>query len=282
MPKPPRKTAPQKTVPQKTGPRKKPRKGDLNLPAWTFEPIGVVESCFKEKFGIPRQSGLVSGARGAIRLNRMDDLRAALKGFEGFSHLWVVFVFHDHGGLRWRPTIRPPRLGGARKVGVLASRSPHRPNPIGLSVLKIEKILPNHPEGPRIEVSGVDLLDGTPVLDIKPYVPYADALPDALGGWASEPIPRSTVSFSDKAEAQLSARAAISYPGAPADEGYANLKSLIVEMLEIDPRPASQRRRLPADSPQAQGTRYGFNLLEWDVKWEIRDEAFVVTEIAER
>ena len=144
-----------------------------------FEIIGFVETCFKEKFGIPRQPGLVNEARGIIRLRNEDDYRTAIRTLEGFSHVWVVFVFHEHGSKNWKPSIRPPRLGGAKKVGVLASRSPHRPNPIGLSALEIEKIVIDAPQGPEIHVRGVDLLDGTPVLDIKPYLPYADSIPKA-------------------------------------------------------------------------------------------------------
>src|ERR1700751_5735699 len=105
-----------------------------------FSAIGTIRTCFKEKFGIPRQSGLVSNARGTIHLEDDPDLRTSLRGLEGFTHLWVIFVFERPGTRTWNPNIRPPRLGGARKVGVLASRSPHRPNPIGLSVVAIEAI----------------------------------------------------------------------------------------------------------------------------------------------
>ena len=232
-----------------------------------FGAIGTVRTCFKEKFGIPRQPGLVAGALGTIKLEDDPDLRTAIKNLEEFSHLWLIWVFHEHGSRNWKPSIRPPRLGGARKVGVLASRSPHRPNPIGLSVVKIEAVRADAPGGAEIDVSGVDLLDGTPLLDIKPYIPYADSVPEARGGWAEEAIARTEVQFEPKALEIIS--------------GRAELESLIVEMLELDPRPAFQKKKLPPEHPDAQGTRYGFFVLNYDVKWEIRDGAFWVLDLIE-
>jgi tRNA (adenine37-N6)-methyltransferase len=239
--------------------------------AYAFEPIGYMETCFKEKFGIPRQPGLVGEAAGTLKLRDDPDLRTALKGLETFSHVWIVFVFHEHGSRNWKPSVRPPRLGGARKVGVLASRSPHRPNPIGLSAVKLEKVDADAPGGPELLLRGVDLLDGTPVLDVKPYVPYADALAGASAGWAEEPITRTEVRISSRAEKAIEARAG----------AHAGLRSLIVEMLGLDPRPAFQKRRMPAESPAAQGLRYGFKLFEYDVKWEIRGGRFHVLDVVD-
>ncbi len=239
---------------------------------YEFAAIGRIRSCFKEKFGIPRQPGLVRDARGIIELNDDPDLRTALRTLETFSHLWIVFVFHEHGSQGWKPSIRPPRLGGARKVGVLASRSPHRPNPIGLSAVEIERVEIDAAGGPRIHVKGVDLLDGTPVLDVKPYIPYADSIPNARAGWAEEPIQRTPVEFSTAADRAVAAR-----ENTP---GFQNLRELIVQLLELDPRPAFQKRRMPPESPEAQGARFGFNLLEFDVRWEIRDGKFIVLELA--
>lgn len=238
-----------------------------------FDAIGTLHTCFKEKFGIPRQPGLITGALGTIKLESDPDLRTAVKGLESFSHLWVVFVFHEHGSRNWKPSIRPPRLGGARKVGVLASRSPHRPNPIGLSVVKIEEIRLDAESGAEIDVSGVDILDGTPVLDIKPYIPYADSVPEANAGWAAEPIVRYAVSFSETGEAALRRRAV------RGPESYEKLRDLIIEMLGLDPRPAFQKRRMPPESPEAEGVRYGFQLLDFDVKWEIRSGGFLITDL---
>ena len=238
-----------------------------------LDQIAILHTCFKEKFGVPRQPGLVTSAHGLIKFENDPDLRTAIRGFEGFSHLWVVFIFHDRRSRTWKPSVRPPRLGGAKRIGVLASRSPHRPNPIGLSVVKIVECRPDAEGGAEIEVSGVDILDGTPVLDIKPYLAYADSIPDALSGWALEAIARVPVSFSEAGEASLKARAQ-SYP-----PGYEQLRKLIVEMVELDPRPAFQKTRLPPSHPGAEGTRYGFKLLDFDVQWEIRDGAFQVLEL---
>ena len=235
--------------------------------SFEFSAIGVVKTPFHDKFGIPRQPGLVSQAKGVIKIHPDPDLKTALKSLEEFSHLWIVFVFHEHGGKNWKPSIRPPRLGGNRKVGVLASRSPHRPNPIGLSAVTLEKIDLDAPGGPEIHVGGVDLLDGTPVLDIKPYIPYADAIPEANAGWASDAIERIPVKFTDEAEAEIKKRD-------PA--GDKNLRALIVEVLELDPRPAFKKRQNPITDSANWGSRYGFDLLGSDVKYELREGHFLV------
>jgi tRNA-Thr(GGU) m(6)t(6)A37 methyltransferase TsaA len=240
---------------------------------YTFGAIGRMETCFKEKFGIPRQPGLVTGAQGVIKLKPDPFFKAAVRELEGFSHLWVVFVFHEHDAKNWKPSIRPPRLGGAKKVGVLASRSPHRPNPIGLSALKLERIDLDAPGGIEIHVTGVDVLDQTPVLDIKPYLPYADSIPDARAGWADEPIRRTEVEFTDEALASVARKSA--------ECARPDLRELVVEMLSLDPRPAFQQRRMPPDSPEAQGTRFGFRLFDYDVKWEIRDGKFRVLDVVD-
>ncbi len=237
------------------------------LESFHFESIGHVRTPFNDKFGIPRQPGLVSQAKGVIKIHADPDLKTALKSLEQFSHLWIVFVFHEHGGKNWKPSIRPPRLGGNVKVGVLASRSPHRPNPIGLSAVAIESIDLEAKGGPEIHVSGVDLLDGTPVLDIKPYIPYADSIPEANAGWASEAIPRYEVKFSEEALAEITKRD---------PSGEKNLKALIIEVLELDPRPAYQKRQLPVDDPKTTGLRFGFDMLGNDVKYEICDGYFLV------
>jgi len=240
------------------------------LSEWSFRPIGIVESCYKEKFGIPRQPGLARSVEAVIRLNPEDPFLAqALRRLEEFSHLWVIYVFHEHGAHAWKPSIRPPRLGGAEKVGVLASRSPHRPNPIGLSAVEIVRVDLEDPRGPAVHIKGGDMLDGSPVLDIKPYLPYADAIPQASSGWASEPIDRVTVKFEPKAEAEIEA----------AERTRPGLKNMITEVLELDPRPAFQKRRYPASSVEAQGMDFGFDFMEYDVKWRIEGGAFVVTDL---
>jgi tRNA-Thr(GGU) m(6)t(6)A37 methyltransferase TsaA len=240
---------------------------------WTFQPIGVMSTVYREKFGIPRQSGMVASAYGVIQLKGSPFFAQACDQLETFSHLWVVFVFHQHKAKSWVPRVRPPRLGGKRRVGVLASRSPHRPNPIGLSVVKLER-LEKHEDGSiDIHVSGVDILDGTPILDIKPYVPYADVIDGASGGWAAEPIPMNEVIWKEQALKDLDSwEKELKKPG---------LKALIDSTLAMDPRPASQRRRMPPGEPQSQGTQYGILLEGIDVKWEIREGKFWVVRLVE-
>jgi tRNA-Thr(GGU) m(6)t(6)A37 methyltransferase TsaA len=217
-----------------------------------FQAIGVAHTPFKDKFGIPRQPGLASRLKGVIKIANNPDLKTALRELDQFTHIWIVFVFHEHGGRNWKPSIRPPRLGGAQKVGVLASRSPHRPNPIGLSAVRLDRVDLEAQDGPEIHVSGIDLLDGTPVLDIKPYIPYADSIPDADAGWASEPIERVKVKWSREAEATLH--------GFDPD-GSKELKPMILDVLELDPRPAFQKRQLSVNAAEAQGLGFGFDLL---------------------
>ena len=150
----------------------------------TFKIIARIKSDYHEKFGIPRQSGLVQSMRSIIRFEPEFRNAEALRGLEGFSHLWIVWIFSENIRETWSPTVRPPRLGGNKRLGVFATRSSFRPNPIALSCVKIEQINIDGAEGPEIIVSGADLLDGTPIVDIKPYLPYADAHPEAVGGFA--------------------------------------------------------------------------------------------------
>jgi tRNA-Thr(GGU) m(6)t(6)A37 methyltransferase TsaA len=236
-----------------------------------FEPIGTVSSPYAEKFGIPRQPGLVNAARSVIRLNGNPLLREAARDLDGFSHLWVIFVFHEHLGHEWNPRVRPPRLGGARKVGVLATRSPHRPNPIGLSVVRLERVDLDAPGGPEIHVRGADLLDGTPVLDVKPYIAYADAIPDATGGWirGEEREAPLEVSFSDEARAQCEEHE-MRHPG---------LRALIEQTLAQDPRPAF---RAAADSDSVCPGEYDMMLLDLDVRFEAGRGSCRVTRIIVR
>ena len=237
---------------------------------FTFTPIGILSSCFKEKFGIPRQPGLVEEARAVLKLRNEADFHHAVRGLEMFSHVWVVFVFHQHDARNWKPSIRPPRMGGAKKIGVLASRSPHRPNPIGISAVELDRIDLNAPGGIEIHLKGVDFLDQTPVLDIKPYIPYADAITQANSGWAVDPIVRNPVKYSEVAENKVTALQTQNYP---------NLKKLITGLLELDPRPAFQKRQLSPENPLSHGTEYGFRVLDFDVKWKITDGIFYVYDI---
>lgn len=188
-------------------------------------PIAHIHTDFPEKFGIPRQSGLASGLRGKIIFEPDYRIPEALRGLEGFSHLWLIWGFSANRGTRiWQPTVRPPRLGGNQHMGVFATRSPYRPNPIGLSCVEVESIEWNAPEGPIINVCGADLMDGTPIYDIKPYIRYADSCPDAVCGY---------VDALDEMRLQViipeSVRAEIDDP--------ATLET-ISEVLSLDPRPS--------------------------------------------
>ncbi len=234
-----------------------------------MDPIGVIKTCFSEKFGVPRQSLMIQEARGILKLKPVPDYRTALNHLEGFSHIWVVFVFHQNEE-KWHPTISPPRIGAPRKVGVFASRSPHRPNPIGMSAVKLEKIDFDAPGGIEIHLSGVDILDGSPVLDIKPYLPFADSIPEAASGWATGEIPCYSVEFSPESRQSIENYSQTRHP---------RLKELIKEMLEWDPRPTSQRRAMPIENPECEGMRFGFRIFDFDVQWEVRNGGILVREL---
>ncbi|MGM0412327.1 MAG: tRNA (N6-threonylcarbamoyladenosine(37)-N6)-methyltransferase TrmO [Pseudomonadota bacterium] len=189
---------------------------------WPMDPIGTIRSPFRQKFGIPRQPRLAP-VDAEIELFSPLDGPEAVRGLEGFSHLWVVFAFHAAG--QGGPTVRPPRLGGRQRLGVLATRSTHRPNGIGLSAVALEAVAPG-----RLTLGGVDLLDGTPVLDVKPYLPWSDAIPDAAAGFAEEAPPAKPVHFAPAAEAVLAARA----------DGE-DLRQRLAAVVALDPRPATGR-----------------------------------------
>lgn len=208
-----------------------------------------MHSCFKEKFGIPRQPGLAPLATAEIELLPPYDDLNALDGLEGCSHIWVQFVFHANKREEWKPKVKPPRLGGNKTLGVFATRSPVRPSPIGLSVVKFEKIVRR--EGKIfIKISGVDLLDGTPVLDIKPYVPYTDYIPTAENRFAPEPP--TLVSVNIPADLMAECSAYQKWTGV-------DLAELITQILQQDPRPQYQE-------PDPERI-YGMKLLNLDVRW---------------
>lgn len=152
-----------------------------------FHTIAHIRSDFTTKFGIPRQSGLVESTHSTIIFEPEYRNSDALRGLEGYSHIWLLWEFSESQGKEWSPTVRPPKLGGNKRMGVFATRSPFRPNPIGLSSVKIIRIETDTPKGPVIHVAGADILDGTPIYDIKPYLPYTDSHPDATGGFGFAP-----------------------------------------------------------------------------------------------
>ena len=151
--------------------------------SFEMRPIARIRSDFGSKFGVPRQSGLVDALEAAVVFEEPYRNPDALRGLEGFSHIWLIWAFHQSQRPEWSPTVRPPRLGGNQRVGVFASRSPFRPNPIGLSSVRLDHIAYTDALGPVLHVRGADLVDGTPILDIKPYLPYCDAKPEAKGGF---------------------------------------------------------------------------------------------------
>ena len=155
--------------------------------SFEMQVIARIRSDFGSKFGVPRQSGLVDALEAAVVFEPPYRNPDALRGLEGFSHIWLIWAFHQAQRADWSPTVRPPRLGGNQRVGVFASRSPFRPNPIGLSSVRLDRIEHTDALGPVLHVRGADLVDGTPILDIKPYLPYGDCHPEAEGGFASEP-----------------------------------------------------------------------------------------------
>lgn len=202
--------------------------------SWTIHPIAHIHNDFTQKFGIPRQSGLAGAARGRIVFTPPYRDPNALRGLEGYSHLWLIWQFSavaqkqaqgPKGQIPFSPTIRPPRLGGNARVGVFASRSPNRPNALGLSCVALESIQPAGPEGPELHVLGADLLNGTPIYDIKPYLPYADSIPTAAGGFAAG----APALLQVECPPQLLARL---------PEGS---RAALPQVLACDPRPAYQQ-----------------------------------------
>ena len=211
----------------------------------TMEPVAHIENDYLEKFGVPRQSGLVQGVTSRVVLEPAYRVREALRGMEGYSHLWLLWVFSKAQKQGWSPTVRPPRLGGNTRVGVFASRSPYRPNAIGLSCVQLERVEWDAPDGPVLLVRGADLMNGTPILDIKPYLPYADCRPEASGGFGAPPG-MGTVRVLLPEEMDF-----------PPDKRQA-----LTEMLAQDPRPGYQ------DDPER---LYGVAFAGYDIRFTVSD-----------
>jgi tRNA-Thr(GGU) m(6)t(6)A37 methyltransferase TsaA len=228
-----------------------------------FNPIGLIHSCFKEKFGIPRQAGLVSEARAVLEILRPYDREEAFRGLTEFSHVWIIFVFHASIRETWKPTVRPPRLGGNQRIGVFATRSGFRPNPVGISPVELEGI-----ETGRGKIclllKGIDFLDGTPVLDVKPYLPYADSIPAAKGGYAHElPGPDLDVDFSGPADAVCREKEAAALPG---------FRRFLIQLLKSDPRPAYYSQK-PLKHV------FGTRVFDVDIRWEFQGNRILVSSI---
>ena len=231
------------------------------MTVYRFEAIGRISSCFTEKFGIPRQPNLVPEAEAHLEMAPSFQQAEGFRELEHFSHLWILFVFHQCYERPWHPTVRPPRLGGNRRVGVFASRSGFRPNAIGQSVVALKGI--ETAKGRiRLHLGGIDLLDGTPVLDIKPYLPYADSIPVARSGYAPEPPQPREVHFSLQAEQACADLDTFRYP---------NLRKVVAGLLSQDPRPAYKN---------AGGERtFGMRLWDLNVRFTAADGRIVVTNI---
>lgn len=217
--------------------------------------IAVLRSDFREKFGIPRQSGLVEELKARVVFFPQYQVREAFRGLEGFSHLWLLWGFSENRRDSWSPTVRPPRLGGNQRMGVFATRSPFRPNPIGLSCVKLERIELDSPQGPVLHVLGADLMDGTPIYDIKPYLPYADCRRSAAGGFAAElPGDRLTVEI----------------PQSLLQKVPAEKRSALLAVLGGDPRPSYQ------NDPERV---YGMSFAGFNIKFQVKENQLTVREI---
>jgi tRNA-Thr(GGU) m(6)t(6)A37 methyltransferase TsaA len=224
-----------------------------------FEQIGVIHSPYKEKFAVPRQPGLVKSGGGELHLLSPWHQPDAVRGLEGFSHLWILFIFHQTMDKGASPTVRPPRLGGNTRMGVFATRSTFRPNPVGMSLVELKGI-EYRKDRIILQLGSLDLVDGTPVIDIKPYLPFAEALPDARAGYAQQaPEAAIHVSFTPDAEQQLSALAT----------RYPSLKTFIIEVLSQDPRPAYRKG-------ENTGRDYAVWLMDFNVRWRVNEQGFEV------
>lgn len=223
---------------------------------YSLSPIGEIESPFKEKFGIPRQPGLCNTALGSIKLYGDANNEMAVKDLTQHSHIWILFLFHQNLEQGWKPSVRPPRLGGNQKTGVFATRSTFRPNGIGMSAVKLLGVRQSGQQW-FVDVQGVDLLDGTPVVDIKPYIPYSDKIEQAHSDMAdSAPTQSLNVVFCQQAQTQLNQYQKVT------NNQYPHLEQLISQVLQQDPRP-SYKQNKPDDKI------YGIRLYDINIRWQV-------------
>lgn len=219
--------------------------------------IARVRNDFPTKFGLPRQSGLAESLRSLIVFEKAFRVPEALRGLEAFSHIWLIWGFHQARRDAWSPTVRPPKLGGNTRMGVFATRSPFRPNALGLSCVRLEKIVDLGAAGRALLVSGADMMDGTPVYDVKPYLPYADCRPEAVGGFA---------------DAHVSDAVPVDFPAALLARVPEDRRAALLEALRQDPRPAYQ----------ADDTRiYGMPYAGLDIRFCVQDGVLRVCDVAE-
>ena len=228
-----------------------------------FKSIARIKSDFHDKFGIPRQSGLLKSLRSTVVFEPEFRNADALRGLEGFSHLWLLWIFSENVRDSWKPTVRPPRLGGNTRIGVFATRSSFRPNPLAMSCVKIESINLVGEGAPTITVSGADLMDGTPIVDIKPYLPYADSVPEATGGFAETVrFKKLDVDFADGVLVK-GENSAGAFPE--------NKKAALIELLSEDPRPAYQKDA---------GRIYGIRFAGFEIKFQVQGDRLTVVSIS--
>ena len=217
--------------------------------------IAKIETDFPTKFGVPRQSGIITTLQGRIVFEPEYRIAEAVRGLEEFSHIWLVWEFSEAVRKNWSPTVRPPRLGGNVRKGVFATRSPFRPNPIGLSSVRLEKIEIDPKLGPVLYVSGADLMDGTPIYDIKPYIAYTDSHPEAISGFATKP-----------AEYLLE----VDFPKELLEKIAPEKRESLIEVLAHDPRPQYQ------DDPERV---YGMEFGGMEVKFRVENKHLIVLEV---
>ena len=222
---------------------------------FSMKVIAHIRSDFSSKFGVPRQSGLVDSLEAAIIFEPEYRNADAVRGMEGFSHLWLIWAFHQAVRDTWSPTVRPPRLGGNTRMGVFATRSPFRPNPIGLSSVRLDRVEITAEHGPVIYVRGADLVDGTPIFDIKPYIPYADSHPEAVGGFASAPAGETLT---------------VVIPPEQLEKVPESRREALRGVLAQDPRPHYQ------NDPNRV---YGFQFAGMEVRFSVAEQTLTVLEI---
>lgn len=222
-----------------------------------IKPIAFIRTEFPEKFGVPRQSGLARNLKGRIIFEPEYRNPDALRGLDGFSHIWLIWEFSANRTTSpWQPTVRPPRLGGNAHMGVFATRSPFRPNPLGLSCVKIHSVELSTPDGPVVTVLGADLMDGTPIYDIKPYIRYADSRPEAVCGYVDALEERSLkVVFPSELSVKIADTEVI---------------PSLVETLRLDPRPSYH------DDPQRE---YGLSFAGYNIRFHVSGNVLEVTDV---
>lgn len=229
---------------------------------FNFMPIGYIKSCYPDKFGVPRQAGLVKKAYSQLEIKSEYQPELSLQGIEGFSHVWLQFVFHLNSSNKFHAKVHPPRLNG-ETIGVFATRSPHRPNPIGLSLVELISCEKN-----ILTFSGADLVDGTPILDIKPYLPHVESITDAQGGWATQVNKESGITV------EFSAHAMEILQNWITKTGRLELLEVIVEVLKQDPRPVIYKGYEAKESPYR--NKHAFRLYEGDIHFEFKSKNSVI------